>query len=376
MVDVVRLSRAGVRGESFADVARRVGSIGGVVIEPDATDEEVLDALGGAVGSAYKGVLDAGDNIDTLVAEGTYIVVTATSPGTYPLGISTYGILEVQGFGNFISQRMTGIMPGTAPAVWARTKTTAYGLSEWAKSGGALSGKNIVNLSDSIFKGNLSDRTLRVGSYIADRAGATFYNGGVGGAQAMNHTVAQFVPFGFGQLATAIATNTWTTQDANKAYVDGQGGNASQAVAVLKALDWDSIDAVIVAFGHNDRSNRPGGTSVSDWIGTIADTGTSTFYGAYNSGISTLLAFKPHLQILLVAPYERGDAIGTIEPYVTAIKAIGVKYKLPVLDLYLESGVNALTEASILDGGHLHPGSALLYERIGGMAAARLTAVL
>jgi hypothetical protein len=39
------IETAGLRGESFADVARRVGSIDGVAIAADATDQEVLDAV-------------------------------------------------------------------------------------------------------------------------------------------------------------------------------------------------------------------------------------------------------------------------------------------------------------------------------------------
>lgn len=41
----------GARGESFADLARRVGEVNGVSVAADATDAEVLDAVGDASGS-------------------------------------------------------------------------------------------------------------------------------------------------------------------------------------------------------------------------------------------------------------------------------------------------------------------------------------
>lgn len=44
MTTPIKLNGRGQRGESFADVARRTGSIGGVPVETDATDQEVLDA--------------------------------------------------------------------------------------------------------------------------------------------------------------------------------------------------------------------------------------------------------------------------------------------------------------------------------------------
>lgn len=46
---VVQLLGRGLRGETFADVARRVGNIAGVPISPAATDQEIMNALSASV---------------------------------------------------------------------------------------------------------------------------------------------------------------------------------------------------------------------------------------------------------------------------------------------------------------------------------------
>ncbi|HEY1605632.1 MAG TPA: hypothetical protein VGF77_08525 [Allosphingosinicella sp.] len=45
----VSMSGRGLRGESYADQARRLGSVAGVTITPDMTDQEVMDAVGNGI---------------------------------------------------------------------------------------------------------------------------------------------------------------------------------------------------------------------------------------------------------------------------------------------------------------------------------------
>jgi hypothetical protein len=47
----INMRGRGARGESFADVARRLGSVYGEPIDPDATDQEALDAVAAAAGA-------------------------------------------------------------------------------------------------------------------------------------------------------------------------------------------------------------------------------------------------------------------------------------------------------------------------------------
>lgn len=62
MSNVVDVTGRGLRGESFADVARRVGEIAGEPVSPTSSDADVLEALASAAGT------EAGANDDTLEA--------------------------------------------------------------------------------------------------------------------------------------------------------------------------------------------------------------------------------------------------------------------------------------------------------------------
>jgi hypothetical protein len=54
----IHVSELGLRGENFADVARRVGSIAGVAVAPSATDAEVLEALADSQADALDPIRD------------------------------------------------------------------------------------------------------------------------------------------------------------------------------------------------------------------------------------------------------------------------------------------------------------------------------
>ena len=76
----------------------------------------------------YKRALTAGDNLDTFLTEGAYLLTTATTPGTYPSGVSTYAIFEVQGTGNFITQKITNTVGyGVGTRSWVRSWQNAWG---------------------------------------------------------------------------------------------------------------------------------------------------------------------------------------------------------------------------------------------------------
>lgn len=55
----VKLALRGLRGESIADIARRVGEINGQPVAPDATDDEVINLAGIGLGANVQPILDA-----------------------------------------------------------------------------------------------------------------------------------------------------------------------------------------------------------------------------------------------------------------------------------------------------------------------------
>jgi len=102
-----------------------------------------------------------------------------------------------------------------------------------------------------------------------------------------------------------------------------------------------NYDIISVAGGVNDHS-------LAFPIGTIDDSTTETIYGSLNIIIQALLDRYPDAFIFLVTPLKYSDQYTNSETpnragydlsdVSDAIKAIGAKYNLPVLDLYSTSG--------------------------------------
>lgn len=100
---------------------------------------------------------------------------------------------------------------------------------------------------------------------------------------------------------------------------------------------YQNFDFCTLLFGFNDcQFNVP--------VGTINDTVTTTFYGAYQTVLDYMLSQNPGLCIILMTPFRgfiEGVTFSTpLSDYVAAVKAIGAKYHLQVIDLYAGSGLN------------------------------------
>ena len=116
----------------------------------------------------YKRQLTAGDNLDTFFAEGAYLLTTATTPGTYPSGVSTYAIFEVEGTGNFITQRITNTVGGgNATRVWVRSWQSSWGA--WVE----LTNVTFKTYKRSLASGDNIDTLLAEGQYWLNKATTT-----------------------------------------------------------------------------------------------------------------------------------------------------------------------------------------------------------
>ena len=116
----------------------------------------------------YKRQLTAGDNLDTFFAEGAYLLTTATTPGTYPVGISTYAIFEVEGTGNFITQKITNtVAGGNATRVWVRSWQSSWGA--WVE----LTNVTFKTYKRSLLAGDNIDTLLAEGQYWLNKATTT-----------------------------------------------------------------------------------------------------------------------------------------------------------------------------------------------------------
>lgn len=138
-----------------------------------------------------------------------------------------------------------------------------------------------------------------------------------------------------------------------------QGHNGWTAIKIAESLDKLGLvkaDVYTVFLGTNDWwQGRP--------LGTLADyeqnTGPATVNGAFRLITDKLKQLNPKARIILITPMQRGDFVyinnpknnaygsykpkkdQTLEQFANAVVAIGKLEKIPVVDLYHNSGMNA-----------------------------------
>lgn len=152
----------------------------------------------------------------------------------------------------------------------------------------------------------------------------------------------------------------------------GGDTDAGCTVKVGSGID-PALDCVTVFAGVNDyRLNKP--------LGSLGDRDLYSFYGAYSTLIEGILRSNPECRLNLWTPphrdkdgydiYRRNDHGHRLIDYVNAVKAIGLEFSLPVLDLYAQSGINKLNIGTFTDDG-LHPNETG-HRRIASMAVSFL----
>ncbi|WP_317334175.1 SGNH/GDSL hydrolase family protein [Streptococcus orisratti] len=125
-------------------------------------------------------------------------------------------------------------------------------------------------------------------------------------------------------------------------------------------------DVVVIFGGTNDWGNNA-------TLGTIDDTGTSTFYGAYKHILEWLAINRPNAKVMTMTPlkrYYRGDGTvwvnaqttpnnkgNLLQDYVRAVKEVSDLYAVPCVDLHNDSGLNPVLETvrTRFIGDGLHP---------------------
>ena len=223
-----------------------------------------------------------------------------------------------------------------------------------------LKGKKIVVFGDSIIGMVRGDTSPT--AYIANYTGATVYNVGFGGCRMSTHPSNGYAAFSMWALAQAIATNDWTAQEAQK----GSGSDYfPEQLAVLRGIDFNTVDYVVIHYGTNDFG---GGVAIGQ---NSAATVTNTICGATRYSIETLLTAYPKLRIFISLPIFRfWDVSGTtvysdtytnsqnntLVQVVEAIRMVAQEYNLSIIDNYYGLGINKVDAADYLsDGTHLTP---------------------
>ena len=227
-----------------------------------------------------------------------------------------------------------------------------------------LLGKKIVNFGDSIF--GITRPPKDISSYLAMMTGATVYNCGFGGCEMSTHADSNYNPFSMCNLATAIATDTWTDQE-TAAAASGMPAYFADTVTLLESIDFSKIDIVTIAYGTNDWNN-----------GSPLDNGGNAdkqyFADAMRYSIETLLTAFPNLHIFVCTPiyrcflnasYEFIDDTTTHEnshgltlgDFIEKTVEVAKEYLLPVIDNYNigMNRYNRLTYFPSTDGAHPKP---------------------
>jgi hypothetical protein len=150
------------------------------------------------------------------------------------------------------------------------------------------------------------------------------------------------------------AASLCTYLGATKALNDARSGTMMyDALDNTISTTFNNVDAAVVFYGTNDYGNN----TTLGAVGNAA--GSGTFYAQIKLIIETWLGWKPTLKIIFVTPLQRTAAPAvsagqTLLQYVNAIKEVAALYACPVLDLHLQSGLNAINASTLTSDG-LHP---------------------
>ena len=138
----------------------------------------------------------------------------------------------------------------------------------------------------------------------------------------------------------------------NKGY---NGWTAGKIAEKIEELDLNKADIYTVFLGTNDWwAGRPIG-NMDDYTG---NTGAGTLYGSFRIILDKLHQLNSNAKIILITPMQRGDfvylgnfsnnAYGSyrekngqnLADFANAVKEIGKKENLVVVDLFHDSGIN------------------------------------
>lgn len=239
-----------------------------------------------------------------------------------------------------------------------------------------LSNKKIVFFGDSIF-GMTRDDTS-VAAYTSKFTGATTYNVGFGGCRMSVHPTTGYAAFSMWALADAITTGNYTTQDAQ---VSSGVDYFSQQLALLKTIDFNNIDEIIIHYGTNDFTGNVEIDNSAD------DDDTTTLCGALRYAIQKIKTTYPKIRIFISLPiYRMWDNTGAeayanskgkkLREFGLAMADVASEFNCPVIDGYKALGVDSYNNAAFsIDGTHLNDyGRQAFGEYVGGCLISAQTA--
>lgn len=329
------------------------------------------------------GSISDGD-CDDAVRTGNYLMINGATNA--PSWISGNAMMNVKVNGVWIHQEYRSLQnPDQVAYRWGRPAIDSWG--EWvnpSSSTSYLKGKKILALGDSQF-GNTQDASS-VTSYISSVTGATVYNGGFGGCRMGRHESTDgwdwFSMYRLAdELAKPLSDDTRfqpQTSAVNNSAWTSKPAYFNTTVEMLKTIDLDNIDYLVISYGTNDVT---GDNMTDDQSNRL---NVNTFGGALRYSLEKLFSNYPNLNILLCSPtyriwFENGEFIedsdtkefvgGKVPDFVAKEKEIAVEFKIPILDNYYELGINKfnyLKAFDTSDGVHQNArGRKIMGEKIG-----------
>lgn len=242
----------------------------------------------------------------------------------------------------------------------------------------SLYGKKVACFGDSLFGMYRGDDSAP--AFVAAETGATVYNVGFGGCRMSTHYSNGYAAFSMWALAKAIAENNWTDQDAQ---ASSGSSYFPEQLALLKSIDFNSVDIAVIHYGTNDFA----AASASFKVDNASDPDDyNTLCGALRYSIDKLLGKYPKLRIYISLPVYRfwtdggvttyaetyTNSIGkTLPEFVEALRGVAAEYNLPVIDGYYGLGINKVNAATFLSDGTHH--NVTGRERFGRFIGANLT---
>ena len=231
-----------------------------------------------------------------------------------------------------------------------------------------LAGRKVVMFGDSII-GMTRDKTS-VPAYASAYTGAEVYNVGFGGCRMAVHPTSGYAAFSMWALADAVASGSYTTQDAQAS--SGSDYFPAQ-LALLKTIDFGDVDMIVIHYGTNDFAANVTVDNASD------DDDTATLCGALRYSLRKLMTAYPQIRIFVSVPiYRKWDSTGAetytnssgkkLRDFCNALAGVADEFNCPVIDGYKALGINVVNDAAFSsDGTHLNDhGRRALGECIGG----------
>ena len=224
------------------------------------------------------------------------------------------------------------------------------GLAE--KQDNSYVGKTVVHMGDSWVQ------LYNIAELAAEKVGYNVINVGfqataICDTYTWSPSVTNVDKFSLIKLAQAIESNIWTEQDE---AMHMRWGNQLDK---LKAIDWSSVDVLILSYGVNDYGYQsvPSDTSARD---------TESVCGALKTAIGILNNINPNMEIIVTTPCYKYDSPNV--EYMTSYKkrylqdeyrnAIGLtaqKCGVKLVDMRAISEINDDNYSITLEADGLHP---------------------